>query len=93
MFHIDVTFEDNRIIAVEAGTSTDDNRRLMMSVDFHDLHSGRRIVKLIPLVDLMRVLSIAASTDDERIVSTTYEEAKTILGGFYGEYTGCSPIP
>ena len=91
MFHVDVTLECTRIIAREVSGV----EQGQMLVDFHCTHSGAVETKLMHLVDLFRVLSVAASNSGEATIKkTSHKKAQKLLGfDPTCDNMQCSPIP
>ena len=82
MFHVDVTMEDTRIVAVETDTPG------LMTVAFHDAVTGKRFVKDLRLATLGAVLTVALTGDDDNVV--TRQELDAIFADCPNE---CRPIP
>lgn len=102
MFHVDMTLEDFRIIAVESENPVDDEGKplfpeagTLMDVSFYETNMGMFVVKRrMTLVDLMRVLAVASTDDGETTVIATLAHANEILGSFGDwDHNQCRPVP
>lgn len=82
MFHVDVTLEDTRIVAVETDTPG------VMVATFHDAVTGKRFVRGLTLAQLGAVLMVTCTGDDNAVV--TRQELDAIFADCPNE---CRPIP
>ena len=85
MIHIDMTFDDNRVIARKTANDK-------MLVEFHCLLKGSTVLKIMDLSDLFRIVSFAVTKDDKTAPETTYEDAVRLLDWLPTEDPNCRPI-
>lgn len=95
MFHIDVTFEDCRVIAYELPPVEQEDGGQpvpngMLGVNFGDMVSGRIWRTEMRLQDIMTILLVAATSDGQSDVEANYEFCNHLLSDCPPE---CRPLP